>query len=201
MKQTCQECKSIIEIDEKKYKPGESITINCPLCGTAVIFSIPELEIPKPEIVERIVVKEVENPENLRRINELEQEIRGIKESQKRNGDNEVHLYSTNHHSTLHPQVDPEKRGKLRFIFSFNGRIARTEYIVSFILYYIICFTIAWSIIVIPFAIWMLLAQGAKRCHDLNHSGWYQLIPFYFLWMLFAEGDDRYINEYGYRNY
>ena len=43
--------------------------------------------------------------------------------------------------------------------------------------------------------IW-LLTQGAKRCHDLGNSGWYQLIPFYGLWMLFAKGDDD-INEYG----
>ena len=44
--------------------------------------------------------------------------------------------------------------------------------------------------------IWLLLAQGAKRCHDLGHSGWYQLIPFYVFWMLFEDGD-RLVNEYG----
>jgi uncharacterized membrane protein YhaH (DUF805 family) len=37
--------------------------------------------------------------------------------------------------------------------------------------------------------IWFFLAQGAKRCHDRGNSGWYLLIPFYFLWMLFADGE------------
>jgi uncharacterized membrane protein YhaH (DUF805 family) len=41
-----------------------------------------------------------------------------------------------------------------------------------------------------------MLAQGAKRCHDRGNSGWYQLIPFYSLWMLFAEGDQQ-ANSYG----
>ena len=29
-----------------------------------------------------------------------------------------------------------------------------------------------------------------------GNSGWYQIIPFYVLWMLFAEGDKE-ANEYG----
>lgn len=43
---------------------------------------------------------------------------------------------------------------------------------------------------------WFLWAQGAKRCHDRGHSGWYQFIPFYLLWMLFGDGD-AYENYYG----
>ena len=43
---------------------------------------------------------------------------------------------------------------------------------------------------------WFQWAQGAKRCHDRNCSGWWQLVPFYALWMLFADGE-RGLNQYG----
>jgi len=36
--------------------------------------------------------------------------------------------------------------------------------------------------------LWFFWAQSAKRCHDLNKSGWWQIIPFYFLWLWFEKG-------------
>ena len=45
-------------------------------------------------------------------------------------------------------------------------------------------------------AYWFMWAQGAKRCHVRNNSGWYQIIPFYGLWMLFGDGDPN-ENDYG----
>jgi uncharacterized membrane protein YhaH (DUF805 family) len=86
--------------------------------------------------------------------------------------------------------------------FSFEGRIRRTEFGLSYI-FYIVFLTIADIIVAyivpdetaasgigflffIP-AIWFIIAQGAKRCHDRSASAWFQLIPFYFLWMLFAD--------------
>jgi uncharacterized membrane protein YhaH (DUF805 family) len=80
--------------------------------------------------------------------------------------------------------------------FSFYGRIRRTEYGLSFIIYmvaYFMAFGLAtispflW-IFIIPI-VWFLWAQGAKRCHDRGNSGWFQIIPFYFLWLVFAEGE------------
>jgi uncharacterized membrane protein YhaH (DUF805 family) len=87
--------------------------------------------------------------------------------------------------------------------FSFKGRIRRTEYGLSIIIYIIIYALIValidsysgFSVVFIPL-IWFIWAQGAKRCHDRSASGWYQLIPFYALWMIFAEGDS-FENEYG----
>lgn len=91
--------------------------------------------------------------------------------------------------------------------FSFNGRIRRLEYGLSCLIYIIVALAFDFTIygnkitsvllilILIPLA-WFLIAQGAKRCHDRGNSGWYQLIPFYALWMLFADGDPG-NNEYG----
>ena len=88
-------------------------------------------------------------------------------------------------------------------IFSFKGRIRRLEYGLTYLAYLIISnllqialdyyfpyenTAIIYLIILIPI-IWIVLAQGAKRCHDRGNSGWYQIIPFYIFWMLFADGD------------
>jgi uncharacterized membrane protein YhaH (DUF805 family) len=35
---------------------------------------------------------------------------------------------------------------------------------------------------------WFHLAQGAKRCHDIDKSGWWQLIPFWNLILYFQDG-------------
>ncbi|AZA90709.1 Predicted membrane protein [Chryseobacterium nakagawai] len=95
--------------------------------------------------------------------------------------------------------------------FSFDGRIRRTEYGLSYLIYLVfyVPFNIYFQlnqepsemvmmlffILLIP-SLWFLLAQGAKRCHDRGNSGWFQLIPFYSLWMLFADSDHG-PNEYG----
>lgn len=90
--------------------------------------------------------------------------------------------------------------------FSFEGRIRRTEYGISCIIYGIIAGIInvviasnqdaaAVGLIYIP-ALWFLMAQSAKRCHDVGNSGWWQLIPFYGLWLLFQDGEPGQ-NQYG----
>lgn len=74
--------------------------------------------------------------------------------------------------------------------FSFNGRIKRTEYGISFVIYLSLYLFVrimidkggsdaAFAILFIPI-FWFSWAQSAKRCHDLNKSGWWQLIPFIF---------------------
>ena len=97
--------------------------------------------------------------------------------------------------------VEPKKMFSAPF--SFKGRIRRMEYGLSSIIYFIaysIVFPMMDSLPIASFAliplIWFFLAQGAKRCHDRGNSGWYQLIPFYALWMLFAESDPG-SNQYG----
>jgi len=72
--------------------------------------------------------------------------------------------------------------------FSFNGRIRRIEYVLSFLMTIAINLTatllcknalesISFTINIllgIPL-IYFILAQGSKRCHDMNKSGWLQL--------------------------
>lgn len=104
----------------------------------------------------------------------------------------------------------PSNKGMFKRPFSFNGRIRRTEYCLSFLIYMIWYGVInammntpnpsggASLFVLISFIpmIWFLWAQNAKRCHDRGNSGWYQLIPFYFFVLLFG-GSDEGSNEYG----
>jgi uncharacterized membrane protein YhaH (DUF805 family) len=91
--------------------------------------------------------------------------------------------------------------------FSFEGRIRRMEFGVTMIIYMVVYFGIMAlmasagdvgaiaAILFIPM-VWFIWAQGAKRCHDIGKSGWWQLIPFYVFVMLFQDGD-KIRNEYG----
>jgi uncharacterized membrane protein YhaH (DUF805 family) len=99
--------------------------------------------------------------------------------------------------------VASEQKKMFSAPFSSKGRIRRMEYGLSLIIYSIsygivMAMVQSSSIAAIAFIplIWFMLAQGAKRCHDRGNSGWFQLIPFYSLWMLFAEGDQQ-ANSYG----
>lgn len=91
-------------------------------------------------------------------------------------------------------------------LFSFEGRIRRTEYGISVIIYAFISVIINLIvesendasflfILYIP-ALWFLWSQAAKRCHDVGNSGWWQLIPLYGFWLLFQDGDPG-PNQYG----
>lgn len=98
--------------------------------------------------------------------------------------------------------------------FSFEGRIRRSEFGISFILFLVARVIITFMaaglmsggngndgavllslLLSIPL-LWFLWAQGAKRCHDIGNSGWFQLIPFYALFMLFQDGEPS-SNQYG----
>jgi uncharacterized membrane protein YhaH (DUF805 family) len=90
--------------------------------------------------------------------------------------------------------------------FSFEGRIRRTEFGVSFLIFAVARTIItmlavgmtadsdpsAATMLSIVFSIpllFFLWAQGAKRCHDIGWSGWVQLIPFAMLVIIFMDGE------------
>ena len=103
-------------------------------------------------------------------------------------------------------QLVPQKMFS-RF-FSVSGRIRRLEYDLTILIVYVVLIGaiaalvlcdvknvfllsgigVAASLITIP--------QGIKRCHDVNHSGWWQLIPFYIIVLFFQDGNP-YTNKYG----
>lgn len=105
-------------------------------------------------------------------------------------------------------------------VFSFEGRINRREYFLSFIIFsagvsimdpivisilsgymntetYAPVAHLISAIACAPFA-FFYFAQGAKRCHDMSTSMWWQLVPFFGLLLLLKKGDLT-RNEYGSR--
>jgi uncharacterized membrane protein YhaH (DUF805 family) len=91
--------------------------------------------------------------------------------------------------------------------FEFKGRITRTEYVLSIILSPILLIFIAsysqdyfHGDFILIFSIigyfWLNLAQGSKRCHDVNEGGIMQIIPFYGFVLIFKEGTPN-NNHYG----
>ena len=103
--------------------------------------------------------------------------------------------------------VTPRKRGMFSNPFSFEGRIRRTEYGISLIIYFVIALIVnvilesgeeaaILGLAYIPM-LWFLWAQGAKRCHDIGNNGWWQIIPFYVFWLIFAKGEFGIANYYG----
>ena len=78
-----------------------------------------------------------------------------------------------------------------KFLFSFQGRISRYQYWVQFVLPYSVLIVVVGVIadmynaqtgVELPYIIfsllmiWPNLAIHAKRCHDRDRSGWFQLI-------------------------
>lgn len=95
-------------------------------------------------------------------------------------------------------------------VFLFKGRARRSEFFVAYAVYFLVMMlssailelggdSVILSFICIVLIIgglWLFLSEGTRRCHDLGHSGFWMLIPYYILWMLFQNSKVG-PNEYG----
>jgi uncharacterized membrane protein YhaH (DUF805 family) len=120
---------------------------------------------------------------------------------------------NVNTKSTTNENSFVSKNKMFQSPFSFKGRIRRTEYSLSWLIFLIYFFSMGlivdkdledgflwvfvliWLILFIPM-IWFVYAQGAKRCHDKGMSGWRQVYVFSLIWLFFAKGDEG-VNIYG----
>jgi len=89
--------------------------------------------------------------------------------------------------------------------FSFYGRIRRLEYALTYIVFIIVSNLTflfldasASDLLMAPFilSLYLFFSQGAKREHDLGFSGWWQLVPFRFIWLILLKGESGQ-NKYG----
>lgn len=82
---------------------------------------------------------------------------------------------------------------------NFNGRASREEYWM-FVLGYaisIVAISIIWGLIKFPWLVAVyylgtiipIIALNARRMHDSNKSGWFQLAPIYNLVLTLTKGD------------
>lgn len=101
-------------------------------------------------------------------------------------------------------------------VFSFEGRIRRKDYfwrglgwgfiygVLSTMFRMVFASNDAGTMAalgIFGFILWLpfcviFLSLGVRRSHDIGNSGWFVLIPFYGLWLLFKDGDKG-PNEYG----
>lgn len=117
---------------------------------------------------------------------------------------------TSNQEKSVIPQ---EPQGYFSNPFGFEGRIRRSEFIISFIICSIYLSIIGeilgdpysanvddsevftFLFLIIP-VMWFGSAQAAKRSHDIGNSGWLQLIPFYIFWLVFVDGKP-FTTQYG----
>lgn len=100
-----------------------------------------------------------------------------------------------------------KRQGMFSNPFSFKGRIRRLEYGISFIIVVFLMafinvltedsYELAWLFLAYIPTYWFFFAQGAKRCHDMGYNGWWQIIPFFPLYMIFGKAEEGISNKYG----
>lgn len=90
-------------------------------------------------------------------------------------------------------------------LFSFRGRSRCAEYVFINVLSYVLT-SMLFSVsddnpilyVVFILLIWLCIAVGVRRCHDVGRTGFLILVPFFGIYLLFADsepGDNKYGNN------
>lgn len=222
----CDNCNSIVPEDSnycpkcgKKYNKvivNESIKYYYYLDGdkSKGPFKIEELRNKNLENDTLIWYGGLKNWKPLKEIKELEEilelsppPIQGIETNRKEKDSKNYEIVNDSKiHEDVKKTINIKKRRMFSRTFYFEGRIRRLEYGISFIIFAILLvflneLTMYKELAFLAMAYlplyYFIFAQGAKRCHDMGRSGWWQLIPFYGIWMIFAEGEKGVSNKYG----
>ena len=105
------------------------------------------------------------------------------------------------------PRYQKGEKSSLSKLFSFSGRMGQGAYFVLVLIYNLYFYSfIAFPdgadnkyyglwLLLLPLFAWIRIAGNTRRCHDFGRSGWWQVVPFFVLWMLFSPGD-AFPNEY-----
>lgn len=105
-------------------------------------------------------------------------------------------------------ELDNTKMFKNAFLF--KGRARRSEFFIAYVIFMACMYlpaaimeasddspaSVVLSVIMMLGGIYFFLSEGTRRCHDLGHSGFWLLIPYYIFWMLFQNSKVG-SNEYG----
>lgn len=139
--------------------------------------------------------------------------------SQVRNGERKVEVCNNAPNCEVEmlakaPEVEKENIQKklidntmtFSHFLTFKGRCRRTEYFMVSVLCYAIIGACAgmslddtvFSVLLLLLISYVYISTAVRRCHDRGHSGFYILIPYYCLYLLFADskpGDNKYGNN------
>lgn len=121
------------------------------------------------------------------------------------------HTYANdNKNEKENEDVEIDNTKMFKNAFTFVGRARRLEFGIVYVVYFVMMmiamsileadndsgFLSFLSFILMIGGMWLFLSEGTRRCHDVGHSGFWLLIPYYVLWLLFQNSKVG-SNEYG----
>ena len=174
--------------------------------GPVTVSGLKEAHVTKDTLVWRDGFEDWQKAGDVSELDEVFEETDTVEaiEASSINTDIDESVTSYNHDGV----IDNTKMFKNAFFF--KGRARRTEFCLAFIAYYICLmipflfgeafgdssFAIIIGLLIFLGGFWFFLSESVRRCHDLGHNGFWILIPYYILWLMFQNSKVG-SNEYG----